>query len=53
MKKEKTKTSSKKKKVYGCSTCPQAGHFELRECPDAYTKIAEKCALYDKRELWK
>ncbi len=31
----------------GCTRCPEAGHFELRECPDAYTERAKGCGLYD------
>jgi len=30
----------------GCTTCPCAGHFELRECPDAYTEKSQYCNLY-------
>lgn len=33
-------------KVKGCSSCPYAGHFELKECPDAYTKKSADCNLY-------
>lgn len=31
----------------GCTTCPYAGHIELKECPDAYTEVSEKCGLYN------
>ena len=30
----------------GCTECPYAGHIELKECPDAYTKVSQYCALY-------
>ena len=31
----------------GCTSCPYAGHFELKECPDAYTDVSKFCGLYD------
>lgn len=33
--------------VVGCTKCPYVGHFELKECPDAYTDVSEKCGLYN------
>lgn len=30
----------------GCTTCPFAGHIDLKECPNAYTEISEQCGLY-------
>lgn len=33
-------------KFKGCSSCPYAGYFELKECPDAYTKKSADCNLY-------
>ena len=33
-------------KEIGCTGCPYAGHIELKECPDAYTDVSEKCGLY-------
>lgn len=30
----------------GCTECPYAGHIELKECPDAYTEVSDKCGLY-------
>lgn len=37
--------------VKGCTSCPYAGHFELKECPDAYTPISQFCNLYSKEVL--
>ena len=39
-------------KVIGCTECPYAGHIELKECPDAYTEVSEKCGLYINEPLW-
>lgn len=43
----------KKKKVIveGCTSCPYAGHFELKECPDAYTPKSHFCNLYSKEVI--
>lgn len=38
-------------KVKGCTSCPYAGHIEIKECPDAYTDIAKKCNLYDRTPI--
>lgn len=35
----------------GCTSCPYAGHIELKECPDAYTKVASGCRLFDRSEI--
>lgn len=35
----------------GCTSCPYAGHIELKECPDAYTKVSRECRLFDRTEI--
>lgn len=38
-------------KEIGCTQCPYAGHIELKECPDAYTKVSKHCNLYKHEPL--
>lgn len=35
----------------GCSTCPYAGHIELKECPNAYTEKAKECKNYNHEQF--
>lgn len=37
---EEMKNGNQKSFVKGCTSCPYAGHLELKECPDAYTPIS-------------
>ena len=38
-------------KEKGCSTCPYAGHFDLKECPNAYTEKSKECGNYNHEQL--
>ena len=51
--KELEEMKNEKEKVIfeGCTSCPYAGHFELKECPDAYTPISHFCKYYSKEVL--
>lgn len=40
-------------RVIGCTECPYTGHIELKECPDAYTKVSKKCGLYKNEPIKK
>lgn len=44
-------TENKIRKVRGCSACPNSGHFELKECPDAYTEVSQYCGMFDHDEI--
>ena len=40
-------------KEIGCTQCPYAGHFVLKECPDAYTSVSQYCGLYNHEPIEK
>ena len=44
--------AKKKIIVKGCTSCPYAGKFELKDCPDAYTHVSHKCNLYSKEVVY-
>ena len=38
-------------KEKGCTTCPYAGHIDLKECPNAYTEKSKECGNYNHEQL--